>query len=57
MHPVHMIALEAARYRGHGSGILVQYLFRWLFSVMGGWAWLVIGALVGLGLWAKATER
>lgn len=57
MHPAHQIAFELAyRYRGRAGGQAFYLLFRWLFSVIGGWTWVVIAALCGLGLWAKIND-
>lgn len=58
MHPSHQLALElAARYRGRGGGQALYLLFRWLFSVIGGWTWVIIAAFAGLGIWARVSDR
>ena len=63
MHPAHHLLIEAAYRsgRGRGLGILVQYLFRWLYSLIGPWAWAVFtaftGACLGLAAWISRGER
>jgi hypothetical protein len=55
MHPAHLLAEAAYRSgRGRGLGILFQYLFRWLYSLIGAWAWVVVTGFTGLCLGVAA---
>lgn len=49
---MHHLLTEAAYRsgRGRGLGILFQYLFRWLYSLIGPWAWAVTAGFAGLCL-------
>ena len=44
------LALEAARYRGGHNSYAYYLLLRWLFHLIGAWAWLVISAIIGAAL-------
>jgi len=63
MHPAHHLLIEAAYRsgRGRGLGILIQYLFRWLYSLIGAWAWAVFAGFTGLCLavsaWTSGGRR
>lgn len=48
----HLVTLIAYRPRygshGHGSGIFIYYLLRWLYTVIGAWAYAVYAAILSL---------
>lgn len=60
MHHHQLIAeaLIRYRYRGRGAGGQVfYYLFRWLYSVIGAWAFAVEGGFIALCLGVSAWAR
>lgn len=48
---MHLMAAEAARYHGRAGGYAFYLLFRWLYTQIGAWSYLIYVAVIAAALW------